>query len=126
MPPAEVYCEVLKQAGYGRPLWVPELEVEVGDVGFIESGTSLSHSPSATSSIGVLLTATGQFIRVFNCMEGADPRLNPHGVPNGSDFTPLRLRTRQPPIQAFIASPSTIKRGSIRQMENKVSVAAQG
>lgn len=41
MYPALVYTEELAKLGHGRPMWMPEkpdTPVELGDVGFIETG----------------------------------------------------------------------------------------
>ena len=41
MYPAVVYTEELFRLGHGRPMWMPEKPdspVEIGDVGFIETG----------------------------------------------------------------------------------------
>lgn len=41
-PPAVVYSDLLRYLNYGRPLWVPESSVELGDVGYIETSLPTS------------------------------------------------------------------------------------
>lgn len=41
MQPAVVYANELSKLGYGRPMWMPDQPVpcvEIGDVGFVETG----------------------------------------------------------------------------------------
>lgn len=45
MQPAVVYANELSRLGYGRPMWMPDQPepcVEIGDVGFVETGASLT------------------------------------------------------------------------------------
>jgi hypothetical protein len=73
MAAAKVYIEQLYPRGHGWPLWEPECEVHVGDVGFFESDT-------------------GNFCRLFNVLADQDDPVNRdhRGTPEG--FVPLRLR----------------------------------
>ncbi|KAJ3489479.1 hypothetical protein NLI96_g2099 [Meripilus lineatus] len=70
MDPAVIYANRLYSRSNGRPLWVPESSVEIGDVGFVDINT-------------------GKFSRIMNVMRSPNDPLNSRGVPDG--FVPLIL-----------------------------------
>jgi hypothetical protein len=72
MAAAEVYIKELGRLKHGRPLYDPEDEVHVGDVGFFQPDT-------------------GKFRRLFNIFLDANhPSHIDHGVPR--EFAPLSTR----------------------------------
>lgn len=41
MSPSRVFVQQLTPLGYGAPQWIPECDVQLGDVGFSDTGTNL-------------------------------------------------------------------------------------
>jgi hypothetical protein len=96
MAAAQVYVKELERRKYGRPLYEPECEVHVGDVGFFQR-------------------ESGNFRRLFNIFVDAHHPSQPRrGVPPGFELLPPELlefntRANYFPPQALISKSVTTK-----------------
>jgi hypothetical protein len=68
MAASKVFREQLYRLGHGLPMWEPECEVHIGDVGYFKR-------------------TDGTFCRLFNILVPHDDSANPRGVPES--FSPF-------------------------------------
>jgi hypothetical protein len=103
MAAAEVYIKELKRLKYGRPLYDPEDEINIGNVGFFERDS-------------------GNFRTLFNVFLDADhPFHARRGVPCG--FVPLQSADLDFTVKSHYFRPQAIKSKSVVSTDLDVEVS---
>jgi hypothetical protein len=106
MAAAKVFRDQLYQRGHGTPMWEPEWEVHVGDVGFF-------------------LKTNGTFCRLFNILVPEDDSANTRGIP--SDFSSYVPNSLDWQIQSHHFKPGApLKSANVLVLDGQVGFQVVG